>query len=231
MNSKLLFYLIFISIVIYCLWKYNQEKKEKFNNGLKPGSPVIKSVNQLDSSTLELEWSKPDAPESDPITQYQIMIATSLNPMDGVFMRFMNQPDCFDCKYTLNDLTLHPETDYIVAVSASNYAGTGSPSQYYSFKTLPLPTQAPTEEPTPSPTPFLDEVLAEETKKTYLDQELEKLMLRADGIYHVNDNTLTYPDVNQHMDEIKQSAQTMNDYLKKDLQENRLNIHLQVNQK
>ena len=61
-------------------------------------------------------------------------------------------------------------------------------------------------------------------KKTYLDSELQNMIIRADGIYEVNKTELAYPDA--YLNDVKQSISTMNDTIKKDLQEYRLNIHL-----
>ena len=50
------------------------------------------------------------------------------------------------------------------------------------------------------------------------------MIIRADGVYEVNKDTLSYPNIS--IDDVKQSIYTINDAVKKDLQEYRLNIHL-----
>jgi dGTP triphosphohydrolase len=61
-------------------------------------------------------------------------------------------------------------------------------------------------------------------RKVYLDNELQNMIIRADGVYETNKTELAYPD--KYLDDIKQSISTINDSVKKDLQEYRLNIHL-----
>ena len=61
-------------------------------------------------------------------------------------------------------------------------------------------------------------------RQIYLDNELKNMTSRANGIYEVNSTSLNYPDT--YIDDIKQSVKTLNDTVKKDLQEYRLNLHL-----
>jgi hypothetical protein len=66
--------------------------------------------------------------------------------------------------------------------------------------------------------------MGEDARKIYLDNELQNMVARANGVYEIDSDQLKYPDV--FLSDIKQSINTMNDMVKKDLQEYRINVHL-----
>jgi hypothetical protein len=103
---------------------------------------------------------------------------------------------------------------------------------------IPVNTDAPSSvlassvTPTPSSQSSYDNTMTledrikmgEDARKIYLDNELQNMVARANGIYEINSDQLQYPDV--FLSDIKQSINTMNDMVKKDLQEYRVNVHL-----
>ncbi len=235
---KVIFYLLIIIIIAYCLI-LNLYRTETFNSET-PEPPSVTTVSyQPTKNELTLNWTKPDSIE--PITGYIIMIKNILQSPQapGLIMRFYNNSDCETCNYVIKDLDLDPASTYQVAIMAVNKYGTSEPGLgNRPFVTPIIPTAAPTSSPspiieTPSPTgpSTLSTIMEEDRIKTaaanrqvYLDQELANMTSRANGIYEVGSNTLDYPD--NYLDDVKQSVKTLNDSVKKDLQEYRLNVHL-----
>ena len=235
---KIIFYLLIVVIIIYCLIiNLYRNKKESFSET--PEKPVInrdRTKYDPTTNTLSLEWTKPESLEA--ITGYMIMIKKASDTGVGVFMKFYNEADCETCQYNITDLELEGETIYNVAVMAINKYGTSEPSEPKSFVTPLMPTlpatstpTPPIETPAPSGAPTLQTILGEDgiqnslrNRQIYLDQELQNMTSRANGVYEVNSNHLEYP--NNYIDEIRQSVKTLNDTVKKDLQEYRLNVHL-----
>jgi hypothetical protein len=241
---KVSFYLLIFIVILGCLaisfkYKYNYKLQisEKFADI--PDVPVISSVKYENNSIL-LNWTRPNS--IDPIINYFIFIKKADENTEGVYLHVVSEPNCTSCTYTINNLNLIHNSDYYVSVMAININGASPASEPFNFKTLvETPTQTPTQTPTDTPTitptqtPFqstpVPTLTLEDTirmmqneKKTYLDSELKNMIIRADGIYEVNKTELAYPD--KYLDDVKQSINTINDVVKKDLQEYRLNIHL-----
>jgi len=230
---KIIFYLLIVVIITYCLIiNLYRNKKETFSET--PEKPVIDNNTKYDpnTNTLILKWNKPNSLEI--ITGYIIMIKKATDTGVGVFMKFYNETDCEACQYNITDLELEDQTIYNVAVMAINKYGTSEPSDPKAFVTpiAPTPTPQPILEiPSPTGPSTIKTILGEDgieeslrNKKIYLDQELKNMTSRANGIYEINSNSLEYP--NTYIDEIKQSVKTLNDSVKNDLQEYRLNVHL-----
>lgn len=234
---KGIFYIIIFGILlvisVYSLFLYrkniniNIKIQEKF---VIPNKPVITSVDFVDG-LLSIGWNKPEGLSD--ITGYIIMVKKNNDMEDSLFMNFSSEIDCEKCKYKIKNLKLDEGSEYVVSVMAVNKEGTSLPSDIIkqSIFKIPLPTSAPTQsilntEQTPIPTIFAEDKikLADSQKKNYLDDELQNMIIRADGVYEVNKDTLSYPDIS--IDDVKQSIHTINDAVKKDLQEYRLNIHL-----
>ena len=238
---RVFFYLIIIGIIIivslYSLFSYrnnsnrnsnsNLSKQEKF--GDIPDKPVITSL-YFSNGTLNLNWNKPTSATN--ITGYVIMIRKNNVVDNGLFMNFSSDTDCENCSYKINNLNLDNNTNYGVSVMGVNTIGSGIPSAILNFQTpnitLPPPPQSIMNNPTQTTMPTIfqeDKIkLAEEQRKNYLNDELQNMISRADGIYEINQDKLSYPDIS--IDDVKQSIYTINDAVKNDLQEYRLNIHL-----
>ena len=244
---RVFFYLIIIGIIIvslYSLFLYrnnsnnnsNLSKLEKF--GDIPDKPVITSLD-FSNGTLNLIWTKPTSTTN--ITGYVIMIRKNNVVDNGLFMNFSSNTDCENCSYTINNLNLDNNTNYGVSVMGVNTIGTGIPSTVLNFQTPEItlqPTLPPLLQQTDSqsimnnpiqttmPTIFQEDKikLAGEQRKNYLNDELQNMISRANGIYEINQDNLTYPDIS--INDVKQSIHTINDSVKNDLQEYRLNIHL-----
>jgi len=234
---KVIFYLLIVVIIAYCLI-LNLYKTETFFSE-EPESPTsISVVYNSQKNELKLSWTKPISLES--ITGYIIMIKNILQtPQEpGLIMKFYNNADCETCDYVIKDLDLDAGSTYQVAIMAMNKYGTSAPGLgNRPFVTPIIPTTPPTPTPTlmetPSPTgaSTLETIMEEDrirdgatNRQVYLDQELANMTSRANGIYEVNSSALAYPD--NYLDDVKQSIKTLNDSVKKDLQEYRLNVHL-----
>ncbi len=236
---KVIFYLLIVIIIAYCLI-LNLYRTETFFSE-EPESPTsINVVYNSQKNELRLSWSKPLSLEA--ITGYIIMIKNILQtPQEpGLIMRFYNNADCETCDYVIKDLDLDAGSTYQVAIMAMNKYGTSVPGLgNRPFVTPIIPTIPPTPTPTktlietPSPTgaSTLQTIMEEDrirdgatNKQVYLDQELANMTSRANGIYEVNSSSLAYPD--NYLDDVKQSIKTLNDSVKRDLQEYRLNVHL-----
>ncbi len=226
---KLSFYLLIFIVILGCLvFSYKSKISEKF--GDIPEAPVISSATYQNNSIL-LNWSKPVS--TSPITNYILLIKKKDDTVEGVYLHLISDPNCTTstCTYTINNLNLLPGSEYYVSVIARNENGASPASAEFSFNT-PTPTPTPstsppiTPPPTPTPTPSLEDMIRmmQAEKKTYFDTELQNMTIRADGIYEVNKNELAYPDT--YLNDVKQSISTINDMVKKDLQEYRLNVHL-----
>ncbi len=227
---KVSFYLLIFIVIIACLamsYKYNQKISEKFSDV--PSIPIIKNIKYENDSFL-INWDKPASTE--PIINYFIFIKKLNKNNEGVYLHIVTDPTCTSCSYTINNLNLAPDTDYSVSIMAINKIGASPPSTLFNIKTSPLPTSTSSPSPTPTltstPTPTLtleDSIkMMQNEKKTYLDSELQNMIIRADGIYEVDKTKLAYPDT--YLNDVKESINTINDAVKKDLQEYRLNIHL-----
>lgn len=236
---RVFFYLIIISVIIISLYSlfsyrnnYNNDKikvSEKFVITGSPDKPLITSLN-FNNGTLSISWNKPNS--STNMTGYIIMIRKNNALDNGLFMNFSNNTDCDNCTYTINNLNLDDNSNYGVSVIGINSIGAGQPSDILNFQTpeinTPQPTQPIINVATQStiPTIFGDAKIksGEEQRKNYLNDELQNMISRADGIYEINQDNLTYPNIS--IDDVKQSIHTINDTVKNDLQEYRLNIHL-----
>jgi len=244
---RVFFYLIIVGIIIvslYTLFSYRNRSDNNSNNNSNnkfkvsekflimgsPDKPVITSLS-FSNGTLNLSWNKPDS--STNITGYIVMIKKNNAIDDGLFMNFSSDTDCENCTYTINNLNLDNNSNYGVSVMAVNTIGSGTPSAILNFQTPeitlpPQPTQPIINVPvqTIMPTIFGEDKIksGEEQRKNYLNDELQNMISRADGIYEINQDNLTYPNIS--IDDVKQSIHTINDAVKNDLQEYRLNIHL-----
>lgn len=238
---RVFFYLIIVSVIIislYSLFSYRNSNNnkvkisEKFVITGSPDKPLITSLN-FSNGTLNLSWNKPNS--STNMTGYIIMIRKNNAIDNGLFMNFSNNTDCDNCTYTINNLNLDDNSNYGVSVMGINTIGAGQPSDILNFQTpeIPLasssqPTQPITNVPTQTTIPIIfgeDKIKSgEEQRKNYLNDELQNMISRADGIYEINQDNLTYPNIS--IDDVKQSIHTINDTVKNDLQEYRLNIHL-----
>lgn len=236
---RVFFYLIIVSVIIISLYSlfsyrnnYNNKVSEKFLITSIPNKPFITSIN-FSNGTLNISWNKPES--STEITGYIIMIKKNNAIDNGLFMNFSSNTDCNECTYTINNLNLDSNSNYGVSVMAVNTISAGIPSNILNFQTpeitlpsTPQPTEAIINVPmqTTMPTIFGEDKIksAEENRKNYLNDELQNMISRADGIYEINQDNLTYPDIS--IDDVKQSIHTINDAVKNDLQEYRLNIHL-----
>jgi hypothetical protein len=239
---KVSFYLLIIVVIIACLalsYKYNQQIiSEKFADV--PAIPVIKSIKYENNSVL-VNWDKPIS--ADPIINYFIFINKLDENKEGVYLHLVSDSKCTSCSYTINNLNLLPNTNYYVSVMAINKNGASAPSANFNFNTTspsstltpastltPSSTLTPTSTLTPSstltPTLTLEDSIRmmQNERKSYLDSELQNMIIRADGIYEVDKTELAYPDI--YLNDVKQSINTINDTVKKDLQEYRLNIHV-----
>ena len=67
----------------------------------------------------------------------------------------------------------------------------------------------------------------EDARRVYLDNELNNMIVRANGVYEVDSDKLSYPDT--YLKDVKESVNTLNNMVKKDLQEYRMNIHITAN--
>jgi hypothetical protein len=215
-----------VLILVLCLFFEKKPISEKFANG-RPDTPTINRVVQLGPKKLVIEWSKPTAPPTDPINQYMILIKKHNSRNDGMYMSFYNNSDCEKCKYTIENINLEPSTKYIASVIAINYAGSGEPSIKYMFKTDDAPDDGTSQTITPSATPSTNSELirlGESGAPTYQDKDLANMISRANGIYELNTAKMEYP--NTFITDVKDSINTLNDQVKGDLQEYRMNIHL-----
>jgi predicted nucleic acid-binding Zn-ribbon protein len=226
---KVSFYLLIFIVIIACLamsYKYKQQISEKFADV--PAIPIVTNVTYENKSII-IKWNKPDSTE--PIINYFIFINKVNSNNESLYMNILSDSTCTNCSYTINNLNLLDDTDYYVSVMAVNKNGAGIPSLPFNFKT-PLPTTpspttpSPTYTSVPTPTLTLEDSIKmmQNEKKTYLDSELQNMIVRADGIYEVNKKELSYPDT--YLNDVKKSINTINDLVKKDLQEYRLNIHM-----
>ena len=244
---KIIFYLLIVAIIVFCLTvSLYRTKKENFLivNSV-PEKPDTVSVNyDNNKNSLLLSWKRPISLE--PITSYLLMIKKLINDNNNIFMNFVSDSDCETCSYTFQNLKLEPSTIYTTAVIAINKYGASDPSTFYQFTTPPSPTSAPTSAPTPTstsssstssssstptPTSTINQVMGEDLiqsslrdRQIYLDNELKNMTVRANGVYELNASTLEYP--NTYLDDVKQSIKTINDSVKRDLQEYRLNVHV-----
>jgi hypothetical protein len=237
---KISFYVLIFIVIIACLalsykYKYNQQIiSEKFADV--PSTPVITNAIYENNSIL-INWNKPTS--IDPIIKYFILIQKSDNNSEGVYLHIVTDPTCTSCSYTINNLNLIANSDYYISIMAINLNGASIPSAPFNFNTLSttptetsIPSSTYTPEPSstytsvPTPTLTLEDSIRmmQNERKTYLDSELQNMIIRADGIYEVDKTELAYPDT--YLNDVKQSINTINDLVKKDLQEYRLNIHV-----
>ena len=216
---------LIVIILVLCLFFEKKPISEKFANG-RPDTPTINRVVQLGPKKLVIEWSKPTAPATDPINQYMILIKKHNSRSDGMYMNFYNNNDCEKCKYTIENINLEPATKYIASVIAINYAGSGEPSIKYMFKTNEAPEETnPTQGTQGTLSPNSESVrLGESDAPSYQDQDLSNMISRANGIYELNTQKMEYP--NTFVKDVKDSINTLNEQVKGDLQEYRMNIHL-----
>lgn len=239
---KVSFYLLIFIVIIACLitvtsYKYKhmqqlQKISEKFRDV--PTKPVITNVNYQNNSII-INWTKPTSTE--PIIKYFILIQKTDDTTEAVYLHIVTDSTCTDCSYTIDNLKLVSNSNYYVSVMAINLNGASQPSLPFNFTTssdteitTPPPTSTPTTTPTytsvPTPTLTLEDSIRmmQNERKVYLNNELQNMIVRADGIYEVDKTELAYPDT--YLNDVKQSINTINDKVKKDLQEYRLNIHL-----
>ena len=205
-------------------YKYKQQISEKFADV--PAIPIVTFVTYENNSII-IKWNKPASTE--PIINYFIFINKLNSNNESLYMNILSDTTCTSCSYTINNLNLVDNTDYYVSVMAVSKNGAGIPSLPFNFKTpspSPSPSPSPTYTSVPTPTLTLEDSIRmmQNEKKSYLDSELQNMIVRADGIYEVNKKELSYPDT--YLNDVKKSINTINDVVKKDLQEYRLNIHM-----
>lgn len=217
--------LVIILILALCLFFEKKTSKEKFLNGV-PEMPVINKVIQTEPTKLVVEWTKPAVPNSDdPINRYLILIKKS-NSRDGaIFLNFYNNGDCEKCKYTIQNITLIPSSKYIASVIAINTTGGSEPSNPYIFTTMDKTEDGSNAQNIPITTPPSELIkLGESMAPSYQDMDLANMISRANGIYESNTTDSTYPKT--FIKDVKDSIDSLNEQVKADLQEYRLNIHL-----
>ncbi len=215
---------IIILILLLCLFFEKKPVSEKFVDGV-PGMPVINKVFQTDKKKLVMEWTKPSVPNpEDPINRYLILIKKNNSRNGGIFMNFSLDTDCEKCKYTIENIDLEPSSKYMASVIAINLSGGSEPSNKFIFKTLD-PVDDEAEKPTTLTTPSPEIVrLGESMAPTYQDMDLINMISRANGIYELNTTQMTYPKT--FVKDVKDSIDSLNEQVKSDLQEYRVNIHL-----
>jgi hypothetical protein len=231
---KVSFYLLIIIVIIACLVTVKSYKKQMISEKFAdvPSIPIVTNV-KYENNSIIINWNKPDSTE--PIINYFIFINKSAENNEGVYLHLVSDSTCTACSYTINNLNLLPNTDYYISVMAINSNGASEPSLLYNFMTssatpsptTPSPTtSSPTYTSVPTPTLTLEDSIRmmQNERKSYLDSELQNMIIRADGIYEVDKTELAYPD--RYLNDVKQSINTINDTVKKDLQEYRLNIHV-----
>ena len=155
------------------------------------------------------------------------MLKNKTDPKKGFFLNFKIDQTCENCEYIINNISLIPDVYYTIGVIAVNNNG-GGKSIETDFRTAPLPSPSPSPSPSSSssssssPSPSSSPVPTSTSNP--LDLYVDNMISRADGVYAWNKDVLKYPDTYQ--DDIKQSLKTLNDQVKTDLQEYRINIHL-----
>jgi hypothetical protein len=234
---KYLFFIILIVIVIVCLIMSSPKQNEKFTQGTVPQQPVIDSVEHLLPNTFKISWKRPISPDDDPVIGYLIMIKKS-SDMNGSYLRLYGNKDCINCSYEIKNLNLESETLYHVSLMAVNKAGTSIPANKFEIKTkkkssTPCISDAVTQATpgntnVPGPTAIFEEdriKLEEANRQKYLDNELHNMVARADGIFELNKDKLTYPDtLNQSLSD---SIKTPNEQMLKDVQEYKLYVNFE----
>jgi hypothetical protein len=252
---KTVFYLLIFVILAYCLIS-TYKISEKFIIIPPPAKPVISKIlyygDQLKVEWNQPPYE--DLTITEPITGYIILIKKVDNKDEGIFMKIADVTGCATCTYTLSNLNLEDNQKYYCAVLAINKTGVSQPSDPKPFTAVPLqkPTPTPTETYSPTPTPTYnpltinadsllptvppnqqgiyqmtleDRIKAgEDARKVYLDNELNNMIVRANGIYEVDSDKLSYPDT--YLADVRESINTVNNMVKKDLQEYRMNIHI-----
>jgi hypothetical protein len=202
--------IILIIIIVICL--YVSEKYENPSlNSLVPGMPSNLNVSNIQTNSITLSWGLPNTPLQDRIKGYILMIRKLNDTTDAFYVKMYENSTCINCNYVFNNIDLDSDTDYVVGVMGFNRAGTGSPV-YKTFHSLTTSNSS-------TPTPTIKSI----NSSNVLDRNLNNLISRADGIYDY-DNSLKYPDTYEN--DIKQSLKTLNDQVKRDLQEYRINVHL-----
>jgi hypothetical protein len=230
---KYIFYVILLFIIVICL--FYSPKKENYFDG------IDKKPNIIDDKTLEIEestktnnsitvrWKSPGNPVSPPkpnedtsIKGYIIMLKkTALGLEKAVYMKFYidsEAQNCNNCEYTLTGLSLESDTNYTIQVMPFNNFGSG-PIASRTFQSVPSPSSSPSP-PTSSPT---------QSQPNTLDEYVNNMVLRADGLYDWDNTPFKYPDTYNY--DVKQSLNVLNDQLKKDLQSYRINVHLGATQR
>ncbi len=210
-----------------CLF-YSPKKENYFNAVDKKPNIVTDLVIEESTKTNNLvtvRWVSPGNPISPPnpnedtsIKGYIIMLKkTSSGPEKGVYMRFYADSaaqNCNNCEYTLTNLSLESDTSYTIQVMPFNRFGSG-PIASKTFQSVPTPSSSPSPSPSSSPTPL---------PPSTMDEYINNMVLRADGLYDWDNTPFKYPDTYNY--DVKQSLNVLNDQLKKDLQEYRINVHL-----
>ena len=213
---------IIILVLLLCLF-YEKKTNEKFES---PGMPVINKVTQIDMKKLVIEWTKPSVPNpDDPINRYLILIKKNNARNAGIFMNFSTDGDCEKCKYTIENIDLEPSTKYMASIIAINLSGGSEPSNKFIFKTFDTvdDTEAPNNTTsTQQPSELVR--LGESGAPSYQDMDLANMVSRANGIYELNTTQMAYPQT--FVKDVKDSIDSLNEQVKTDLQEYRLNIHL-----
>jgi hypothetical protein len=248
---KLVFYLLIFIILSYCLLT-THKVKEKFATTDVPTKPIITSaVYNNNNNSLTIEWTHPPYADNtivEPINSSIIFIKSQDSNDNGVYMQIANVSDCVNCSYTLSNLNLIYGKTYDCSVLSINVNGVSSPADPVSFIPDAPPTEPPpqTSPPTEAPetvdasvlmpttaptTPGIyqmtleDRIKAgEDARRVYLDNELNNMIIRANGVYEVDSDKLSYPDT--YLSDIKESINTVNNMVKKDLQEYRMNVHI-----
>ena len=215
---------IIILILLLCLFFSIKPVSEKFVDGV-PNMPVINKVIQTEKKKLVVEWTKPSVPNpDDPITRYLILVKKNNSKTAGVFMNFSTDGDCEKCKYIIENIDLEPSTKYMVSIIAINLTGGSEPSNKFVFRSLD-PVDEDAEKPVSYTTPPSELIkLGESMAPSYQDMDLANMISRANGIYELNTTQMAYPKT--FVKDVKDSIDSLNEQVKSDLQEYRLNIHL-----
>jgi hypothetical protein len=207
--------IILIIIIVICL--YVSEKYDNPPSTSVPGTPGNLKVSNIQNNSITLAWDLPTTPVNDKIKGYMLMLRKLSDKEEAFYLKVYENSTCISCKYVFNNIELDSNTDYVVGVMGFNNSGTGAPA----FKTFHSSETSLTTNP--SLTPTSSNRLFENTSTNGMDIDLNNLISRADGIYEIGDS-LKYPDTYEN--DIKQSLKTLNDQVKKDLQEYRINVHL-----
>ena len=158
-------------------------------------------------------------------TYYASVIAINKNGASMPAVAFVFTPTMDPSQPTITPTISSSDSQSLSSGSVPTNTPTNAPTMTpatvdASSYNTPTPSACPTES-----TLFLDDRIkkSQADRKLYLDSQLQAMTSKANGIYEINKNDLTYPDT--YLTDIKKSIKTLNDQVTKDLQEYRLNVH------